>query len=442
MNDLRTTNVESGEKGNIQAIQYLAILTVIALAIFGTLVNKALFADGSYWFLRIMELDGFFILPEPRFFAQILTQSPVFVLLFFGVDQLTILTYAHSAGLVMVPALIWLRALMLHLNTRTFWFILLCYSVSSTLTGFMAISEANVAHALVGYCFAALIKPVIPKWDRVFLVVSSILVTASYESLVFLGPLLLALSIQKLISVLRNDELDLGIAVTLSISGTMFATAGAVSLLSIFSPRDPNNLSGAANFLPSLLSPTGLIAIAFLTILALDRILISKKTKMVLSLTLAGLALLYLLFPSSWLTPSENYQMRVASGLLLFFCICITLWSLTRPRLTSSEFNLGFASIGLLVVFSLPQFVHNYNWAIWTGQYQQTIQELKAWTPFNETDLAGSSLSYFQWGWNNPSLSLILRGDSPSGILNNADISFNPYSPFGEMPDPTRNLVK
>ena len=49
----------------------------------------------------------------------------------------------------------------------------------------MAISEANVAHALVGYCFAAIIKPVIPKWDRVFLVVSSILVTASYESLVF-----------------------------------------------------------------------------------------------------------------------------------------------------------------------------------------------------------------------------------------------------------------
>jgi hypothetical protein len=89
--------------------------------------------------------------------------------------------------------------------------------------------------------------------------------------------------------------------------------------------------------------------------------LISKKTNMVLSLTLAGLALLYLLFPSSWLTPSENYQMRVASGLLLFFYICITLWSLTRPRLTSSEFNLGFASIGLLVVFSLPQFVHNYS---------------------------------------------------------------------------------
>lgn len=166
---------------------------------FAVLTARCLYADGSFYFLDLLVAGNFNEIFASRSFAGYLFEFPVVAGLYLGITGIPCLTILFGIGCFCA----WPLAMFLcyRMAPQHFWLVMLACAAGYLNAAFMAVGEHIVAHAFFWpVLFAILfVRPLTP-FAAASLLASSILLMRSYESLLFLGPVLIALLAWRIIS--------------------------------------------------------------------------------------------------------------------------------------------------------------------------------------------------------------------------------------------------
>ncbi len=294
----------------------LVILVVLFVGAQGIYSMKSLYADGAYFFLKIITSGRFMLMPA-RELAGIATQLPLLLGLHIGVVEIDALARLFGFGLIGVPILLWTYALYIHRHSIFFWFFVLAFTWFYLLSGFFAIGEYNVAYALVAAAAAILLVPTITLGEGIVLCTVAFIGTRSYELMVVAGPLLALGCLGRL----RVDGSRIGVGARwlIGFSAGLFVLGAVFALVSILNPRDSATFAGATRG-PALLFSSQILYVSSLTFLALVASLNRRPRWLGTFLVGIGavLATAYLADDALRVYPSFSYSLRTALILPMF----------------------------------------------------------------------------------------------------------------------------
>ncbi|MBU6441505.1 MAG: hypothetical protein KGS28_14875 [Betaproteobacteria bacterium] len=428
---MRTLFIEAGDTEawlrQAELAAKIAVLAMIAgLLVLGVLSARGLFADGAYFFYRMMQKRGFFDFDEPRLFAQLITQTPVVLAMRAGVRNLDVLARLQSLGLIGIPLAFWFSALLVSSKDGLFWHFCLAFAVSYLSSGFFSIGEYNTAYAISAFAFSILLRKDLGTLSTVSLIAASIVLTRAYESMLFLGPVLFAASIYR-------ARFDSGVPAIsragLIIAALTFALASGIAGRSILFPRDPANLANAED-LKLILEQKFFVWLAIATSLS-GFLLFCRLPRVSPALAFLGAALSTLfVFHLSWEnSPSDNYNLRVISGLLL--CAIMALTCVTRlrgdGRQSSSNYFGAVAVFCVTFALCVPMVRESLGFARWARNVQSITERIRHNRPIDGTSIDQRGASY-DWRWPDPWLSAILKGNSHGIILSDHEYDERDFS--------------
>ncbi|WP_295466048.1 hypothetical protein [uncultured Pseudomonas sp.] len=410
----------------------IAILLIAAIDLYAV---KGLYADGSFFLYNILSREAYWDFDHPRAFAQIVTQTPIIIGIKLNIKDITSLIYIYNFGVIGIPALVWLLALAQHLKSSHFWTLLIAFSATYLSSGFFAIGEYNLTYALSAYCFSTLIKGSLNRTDSILLILSAICLTRSYEAMIFIGPVLFALAAIKLNE--TAPSINTRSKLTLFFLLFLFSAAVTVSASSMLYPRDPANLAAAGNILSTIKNKQFIFLILLTTTYFINQIPLQQAKPLTILLFLATV-ILVITSQQPWNSPSMNYTFRSASGLILCYVFAATLAIDIYKKYRNyslPQSKTKFTATISLIAFAPLYFVsttHSIDFSNWIKRFEIEAQAASGWSPIDEFKLLAPYNGYnsFSWPWTNPSLSILLKGDSTGGILNSkAYIGWQPFTP-------------
>lgn len=393
---------------------------------------NGLYADGSYFLLQILQKSTFLDLDHARQHVQWVTQAPVVAAIRGGAQDINLLIRIHSFGLILPPVIAWMAALMVAARGETFWPMLVLYSAVYLSSGFFSVGEYNLAYALVALSGSILLGPQPFKGVRsVGLLVSATILVRSYESMLFLGPMLCVLIVCHPALYLprqpRTGEYILAAALI-----ALYLLAAGLSLYSINYPRDPANLARASDL------RTAFISNRFLTYALLMAglfICCSRTTYKRIQFGVAALAsvlTVYLFLRwDSWPPAYAAHSSRIMSGLVLGFGL---LWLAIQQRLSAIQ-NRKFPPTAVLI--ALVFFV-SMNTALlrnlfeFRGWLRQLESALTVCRPtLQHRDVRSFDSYRFQHlDWMLPTLSVLLKVEGRGPIvLDEPHENWKPFEP-------------
>ncbi len=152
----------------------------LASILYAVLTARALYDDGSYYFMRVLAAGGFTEMLFTRGHAAFLFQLPVVIALKCGVRDLTQLQFAFGLGCFCA----WPVALALcrWLAPKHFWMVALACGAGYLNAAFVAVGEHVVAHAFFWPVVFVLlfVRPLTPG-AAVVLLLSSVILVRSYN---------------------------------------------------------------------------------------------------------------------------------------------------------------------------------------------------------------------------------------------------------------------
>jgi len=406
----------------------LAVIVLIGMA--GVYAARGLYSDGAYWLVEMLPRGGFYIFDQHRAYVQVLVQAPVVIAIWLGVLDLNSLIRVHSFGFVGVPLVFWLGALVLQYNSRLFWFFLMAFTVSYLRANFFAAGEFSVAYGMTAFCAAVLLRQQISHAQAVLMVLTAIALTHSYEATLFLGAFLAILAGIRLYKVPLDRR---GTRLTLLLALLIFLISVYVGGRSTFFERAYDG-KGAAN-LGALTEIHLLYLMVMPVLLALLSIALTRRLRFVLLTGAILMALLYVLYAFRWDHTNISYGFySYAYRTLCCFLLLGVLSLATALRFWPQVFNASSApavgrrylAIGVTAFFASMatlMLYHTQGYYKWGQRFEQEAVSLKANTPINETSINpnhGFTHGY-NWGWGNPSLSILLRGNAEAMVLNHSD---------------------
>lgn len=171
----------------------LAFLMSLAYAV---VTARSLYDDGTYYFLRVLQADGFTEMLFSRGHAAYLFQLPVVIALKLGIHDLPHLQFAFGIGCFCAWPLV--MAMCLWLSPKNFWLVALACGAGYLNAAFVAVGEHVVTHAFFWpVCFAIVfVRPLTPA-AAAMLLGSAAMLFRSYESMLFLGPVLGLLALRR-----------------------------------------------------------------------------------------------------------------------------------------------------------------------------------------------------------------------------------------------------
>lgn len=431
--------VGENEDAQITRLKSGVLVAIALLAVIHVYAARGLYADGSYFLLEIISRGTFFDFDKPRYFSQIISQLPVVLGLHVGVNRMESLIWLHSLGLFGFPTLFWLLALYKVARNGLFWPFVMVFAVVYLNTSFFSIGEFNLAYSVVAYAMAILLGE-----DEIGIAMGSILLvlglilTRSYEGLLFLGPLLYAVSVLRLV----RESSQIVERIFLSIAAFLFAVAFAISLWSILFPRDPANLAGATN-LASLISNKQWVLSALAAGLYLGMYLLSRyKRLMWLCGVLSSFVIVLLFYPGFYATPFQNYSMR-AFGSLVMFC-AFSLMVIARFRVIGPDMACQAKEAGglkavlfrllpilMLTALIIPDIHHTLGFRRFIHMFKEATDSQVGIQAAESTKLLIPEAIVYSWAWTYPTLSLLLRRNEHGAIILNPKyyIGWQPFDP-------------
>jgi len=180
---------------------YRATIGLIwALALWHSWTCRGLFVDGSAFLVQIVRREWFFDFYSPRLYAMIVGQIPIMTAVTLGVTDLHLLGQLLSLGLFGLPTLVYTLALMRAKNDPVLLAVVIA-AIAAVFytTSFFIVGEYNTAYAI-----AILVAVRLATADRLtlgdglVLAAMSFLAMRTYEALIYLGPLLAAMTLWQL----------------------------------------------------------------------------------------------------------------------------------------------------------------------------------------------------------------------------------------------------
>ncbi|MBI4424114.1 MAG: hypothetical protein HY554_10330 [Elusimicrobia bacterium] len=430
------------------AVALCAFLLWICLAV---VTGLALYADGSHAFLQVLERGGFYFATSyGRALSDALYEAPLVLLLSLGVTDLSLLRLAFGLGCFAPwPLALWACR---RLSPENFWVAVLACAAGYLNTAWMPVGGHIVAHALFWPALFALrfVRPLTPFAGGVLSACAG-LSTASYESLLFLGPPLAGLCLWRRG---KGGESRWGVA-ALSFSAGCFALAGLVSLPGILWPLWPGNLASfQAGFWRQLSAPPATVAFTGLWTAACFVMILKPEVLGRLRGTIGwtGFAFLVfvwglrpLAFPASF-DPSRQYESRYLNLLIPLLALpVVAAWR--REWLKSRRRQLSHAVAGLLLLQSLWQICATVQWHGFVGAVRSLLAFQTGPVFFRGSSLPlGSQAMNLNWSWADPSLSLALHsgGQVVSLLAPPRHRGWRPFDPLepSRLPDLRRYGVE
>ncbi len=409
-------------------LKFFTVTLIILLCIAGVYSSRGLYADGSYWLVEMLPRNGFYIFDQHRKYVQVLVQLPVALAIWFGTLDLNILIRLHSFGFIGIPLIFWLGALALNFRNNLFWFFLIALSVTYLRSNFFVAGEFNTTYGMTAFCAAILLRKKLNFFLAILMFFTSLLLTHSYEATLFLGIFLSSLTAIRIVKISTDIK---PVRVVLIMCFIVFLVSIYIGARSVFLERSYNGAS-TANL--SALTELHFLFLALLPLLILS--LASKyfqRFKYLILTSVGLIVFIYLFYSFRWDQSNisygyYSYAYRALCCFLLIFILSITcvfrFWPerLKVMSFSSSNISLAIAATIFFTSMSFLMLYHTYGYYKWLKSFEQQAISLKINSPIDKTSINtnhGQTYGY-NWGWGNPSTSILLRGNAEAIVLNSS----------------------
>jgi hypothetical protein len=449
------------------------VLVIIALqALAKVAAGMGLFADGSYFLLRVLAYPQ---IPDAdpwrRWLAHVVWEAPLLLVLGAGLQRINLIIYFYSFCLVAIPAALWILSLWKLRLSPFFWPFLMIFSIVHLNCDLFAIGEYNLASAIAALDMAILLQPApLIAGDAVLLVASSVFTVNTYESFVFLGPLLAGTAIARMVSTRSYGSFGFpirgpSVADARMVSANrydgevgwlctamfFFVCATARSGWAIAFPYDAEMRADAANIRSHLYNFQLVISIA-VGILYAVQLYFGQRTSsasrlicMIALTTGLGLPLL-LVHPATWASAEQYYGSRaLCSGVLFVGLAAVAIWHfrthayhdeavISPVKMPRSVWAMPVLVFGALLVPNLTHALGFYNFL---RTFHNQVASRTGFVPIEATPLLDGE---YDWAWTNPSLCLLLRDNPGQAIILNPSSyqGWEAFDPRKSMPDLSR----
>lgn len=420
----------------LSAGRIVVLTSIVVLSVVGVATRSGLFGDGAWFAVNLLLSDrGVWIGNPERWTATVLTQIPVAAYEALAGLSVDPLVSVYSSSLVLVPTAIWLLALWLARSSPFFWWLTLAWGVTFGTSAFFFVGEYNVTYALVALLGSIMLTRDLTRKSALAFIALVLLLARSYESLIFLAPLLVGMAVMWV----RRSSLRDPIARYVVLGGAIGLSVEAVlAAISVNSPSNPGELTfeyqwALLDFWPAVVSALALLCAALAVFFSR---LATGMAGVLLGIGVAvlGLGILSWAVPWASVNPWQYYNARVFAGAALFVTLALGSWVRWCPKpmhvLDERQASIGFASLALGLLLTMGSTMVGF--ANWVGEVERAVTQGEGILSVEEAGVD----SLFKWDWSLPSLSILLRETSNQGIVLPTDDYADqlPFDPERDVP--------
>jgi hypothetical protein len=431
-----------------------AIVVQAALLLFA---KAYLYADGPFYFYRLLLTGGPLDIDYGRHFAHLATQWPAAAAVPLGVRRIDTLAFLFGVGLY-GPPLVGLACCAWIARHRP-EFLLFPIATAVAITSNSSFFVVSESHLLIAVFWPLLFLLTLrPRWSLGIFAVAAVLAfptLRSYESMVFVGPILAACAIHR---ALRSDG-PVGRAGFAALA-TYFVAGVVVAAHFIVNPRVPGNRDSfieATSFYRDYLGQVHWLGLTSLggLLLVLIAVLVGipRHWRALLltafALTAAAAGLVPLIDPAS-VSPLLHYRARVLNAYLppvlaLAFLICVR----RPPR--EGGWRFAFAVVAVLSVAQVSwHAVATQEWTRYIALFRSELTTRRGLVPLDRSVLSrqvvdGHPVAAMGWGWTMPTMSVLLApGGDVQAIVESPGEAWQPFSAAdpNQLPDLSRYGVR
>lgn len=417
----------------------LASGTFAAWVIFAIITLRSLYGDGSFYLLRVMQAGSFTEMIQNRSYAAYLFQLPAVLALKLGVTDRYWLAVAFGIGCLSAwPICMWMCY---RLAPTRFWIVMVACAAGYLNAAFLAVGEHIVAHAFFWPALFALlfVRPLTPT-AAVCLLVSAIMLTHSYESLLFLGPILVILTAQRII---QGSEKTWSLLV-LGLAGALFILATWIALLAVLFPVNLANFGGFKyGFFKMLHHPPWMVQMSLFFAVLFVLLIFSRVEALLLrsvGLAVLGMAI-FLSGAWPFLAPGDIDPVSQHEGRFVNLLVPLALaplawiYSVKPDFLVGKQRALVRLSAALLIAQSLWHISATRQWQGYLDIWRHLLATQKG--PLNLSRYYGGQTAdgnqslCFDWFWANPTLSLMVGPAKVQAlVLPGIFVLWQPFDPL------------
>jgi hypothetical protein len=419
------------------------VLLLWALAVNATIASRGLFWDGSPFMVNILDLGQVHDFYTARAHVDWVTQLPLLLLSELGVRDTRLLAMVYSAALFGLPTGLYHAALARVKDDAVLLGIVIAVIATVYLpTSFFIIGEYNTTFAAVALAMAVALTPTPTRLgDAVLLCLLGLLCVRSYETMVYLGPLVAGAIVWSMRR--ENDPWVRGLG---AVAALAFLAGGVVALVAIVDYwNHPHFLKVRAmtfDFWQNQQFVIPLIALAISAAAALLRPSWLQGSGPPLVIGIAAIALALspwyrLVYEHSILYPPAHYLARQAAGVVLAVLLgCMWLhvaWQRRPPevftilRLPAMSRRLVLAMTALLLAAAVPDVVLTGLWSDYLSRMRTLVDTREGAIRARDLPLLDWPDKLFAQDWSLPAMSaLISRTPGRAYVLADKDYLSNP----------------
>lgn len=429
------------DERHIEKFLRWAIFPVLLLVFVAQIYScRGLYADGANFLYGILMSEDIPWWDAQRVLNHLVTKTPTVLLVKLGVHDLVVLRYFFSAWILFCPLAVWAAAMWQLRRDVLYWPFVLTFCFIYFNTNFFSIGEYNLCFALLGYCFAGLVRPLPEsKVYRASLLVAAALLSFNYPATLFAGSFLFVL-----IGTKKEEDWNGASHAFRAALALCMVVSVTSALWEVVAPRDPANLAGARS-IDALLLDTQFWCVLGYSLIVTGMFFLSWKW-LRQGMALVCLYVLVKLFLDHFrLFPPLHYGIRAYMSLAISAC-GVGLWWFrvhgqkymrSRSKLMLPAL-MGTILLGCLSLFDVQM---SFDYARYLDAYQAEVNSKTGLIPYERSYIpyiVGNDR--FNWGWTQSLMSVILRQDSTKAvILNPVDYhGYQPFDPYEKVPDLSR----
>ncbi len=382
-----------------------ACLVFLGSLIFAVFTARALYDDGSYYFLKVLQGMGFTEMVYSRDYADYVYQLPVVIAFKLGVMDMDKLQIAFGIGCFMAWPIA--MGMCLKMAPRHFWLVVLACAAGYLNAAFSAVAEHVVAHAFFWPVVFAIVfvRPLTPSAGAMMLVSAAILVR-SYESMLFLGPVLTLMAYRR-----AANEQQPWARIVFLVTMMMLLVSAPIALEGTLHPGHGSNANSFKSGILSVLADPGWTNLWTLAWVALMVACCSAKVRTLLAHKVSWVILgCVILLWGAWpmLMPShldvyKQYEARFLDLLVPMALLGVACMVAYRPAwLAAQRRELVNLSAGLLLAQSLWHVAATEQWRTYLIVLRGLMAEHTGIvklidTPYGPNPAVGRQATQFVW---------------------------------------------
>lgn len=418
---------------------------------------RALYADGAYEFIRVLQAQNFVALMWSRHFACYIFEFPLVLAIKLGITQLSWLRLAFGLGCLLPWPLA--LACCYWISPKHFWVAAAGCAAGYLNTAFVAVAEHVLTHAFFWPSLFVILfaRPLKPGHSAIMLLCATAMLF-SYESQLFLSAPLSLLALWRAHTE-KQENNRIGWAIFL-IASALFAAGVSVGLCGVLMPEHPADYSGFKRSSLAMVTDMGwplgwtLVWIALAVAATCSQKvwhLISRKPGI---FVLFAAVLVWGVWP--FLAPNSEdtglqYDHRSLDTLVPMALLPVALLLRFRPQwLESKRYRLESLAAALLIAQSLWQMSVTVRWCQDVVWMRQILASHRGIVPVHSTVLAADGMEgrdlrhRFDWTWSSLSIALAPGPNIGSFIYSEVFISpsnrehfWHPFDPLAPktLPD-------